>query len=192
MPKPFDRTPRLVLAGAALLVLAAAACEREARRFHETPPGATAEGFVTLNDQVQPGPMIVDPEMRHPFERNAWAVTEGQNLYSQMNCAGCHSPGGGGGMGPSLIDSVWIYGAEPENIFQTIVQGRPNGMPAFRGRIGNAEVWKLVAYIRAMNGQTPQDTRSGRTDGMHEVGPDVQLEPNAPQDQRVPKEEHAP
>ena len=36
-------------------------------------------------------------------------------------------------MGPPLMDDKWIYGYEPEQVFATIVEGRPNGMPAFGG-----------------------------------------------------------
>ena len=41
---------------------------------------------------------------------------------------------GGGGIGPPLMDDRWIYGSAPENIYASIVQGRPNGMPAWGGR----------------------------------------------------------
>jgi cytochrome c oxidase cbb3-type subunit 3 len=180
------------VATALLVLVVLAACEREERRFRELPPGAAAEGLVTQQDQLQPGPMLRDPEARHPYERNAWAIAEGKTLYNHMNCAGCHSPRGGGNIGPSLIDSLWIYGVEPENLFQTIEQGRPRGMPAFRGRLGNTEIWKIVAYVRALNGLTRQDTRSGRGDEMHEVSADVQTEPMIPEAQRVPAEEPDP
>ena len=33
------------------------------------------------------------------------------------------------------MDREWIYGGQPANIFATIVEGRPNGMPSWRGRI---------------------------------------------------------
>ena len=62
-------------------------------------------------------------------------------------------------MGPPLMDSRWVYGSEPENIFATIMQGRPNGMPAFRGRIPQQQVWQIVAYVRSIAGLTPADTR---------------------------------
>ena len=45
-----------------------------------------------------------------------------------MNCAGCHF-NGGGGMGPPLMDNIWIYGDSIENIGASIREGRPNGMP---------------------------------------------------------------
>ena len=61
-------------------------------------------------------------------------MAEGQRLYRWYNCAGCHA-NGGGGMGPPLMDDKWIYGSEPENIVATILEGRPNGMPSFRGKV---------------------------------------------------------
>ena len=56
-------------------------------------------------------------------------------LFTSYNCVGCHGSGGGGGMGPPLKDHKWIYGADPANIFATIVEGRPNGMPSCRNKI---------------------------------------------------------
>ena len=51
--------------------------------------------------------------------------------------AGCHA-NGGGGIGPPPIrkdQRDWIYGGEPSNVFDTIVKGRPNGMPTWGGKI---------------------------------------------------------
>ena len=69
-------------------------------------------------------------------------------------------------MGPPLIDENWIYGSEPENIYATIIQGRPNGMPAFGGKLGDQQVWQLVAYVRALGGLVRKDLRPGRNDNM--------------------------
>jgi cytochrome c oxidase cbb3-type subunit 3 len=96
---------------------------------------------------------------------NAYAVSEGKRLFSQFNCAGCHGQGGGA-MGPPLMDDEWIYGAEPENIFATIVQGRPNGMPAFGPRISTSQVWQLAAYVRSMGGLVRKDVAPARSDAM--------------------------
>ena len=64
------------------------------------------------------------------------------------------------------MDDEWIYGSEPENIFETIVEGRPNGMPSFRGKIPTDQVWQLVAYVRSMSGLLPKDVAPGRNDDM--------------------------
>jgi cytochrome c oxidase cbb3-type subunit 3 len=65
-----------------------------------------------------------------------------------------------------LIDDQWIYGGEIENIYATIVQGRPNGMPSFRNKIPEQQVWQIAAYVRAMKGQFRKDVASGRPDSM--------------------------
>ena len=75
-------------------------------------------------------------------------------------------------MGPQLIDKEWIYGSQPENIFATIQEGRPNGMPAFHGRISNGDTWKLVAYVRSLSELTPPDTWVGRVDVMQDANPE--------------------
>ncbi len=46
------------------------------------------------------------------------------------------------------MDDKWIYGAHPAQIYSSIVQGRPNGMPAFADRVPEQQVWQLVAYVQ--------------------------------------------
>jgi cytochrome c oxidase cbb3-type subunit III len=179
-----SRLPRLAL----LTALAASGCDREERRFREIPPAASALSAVAMSP-LQPGAGVVTMTVSHPYDQNAWAVSQGKRLFSWMNCVGCHS-NGGGGMGPPLMDDEWIYGAEPENIFSTIIEGRPNGMPAFRGKLTNDQVWQLVAYVRALGGLQRADVRPGRSD--HMSGPPVEqgLERSQPkQSFRPPKSE---
>ena len=75
-------------------------------------------------------------------------------------------------MGPPLMDDKWIYGYEGANIYQTIVEGRPNGMPAFRNKIPDAQVWMLVAYVQSMSGNAPMDALPGRSDHMNSGTPE--------------------
>jgi len=82
-----------------------------------------------------------------------------------MNCVGCHSHGGGG-MGPTLMDSQWRYGGSIPQIAATIVEGRPNGMPSFRGKLTDDQVWKLAAYVSSLSGQPKKDVVSSRADEM--------------------------
>ncbi|MBV9879038.1 MAG: c-type cytochrome [Gemmatirosa sp.] len=145
-------------------MLAATACDREQRRFRESPPSAMPAGIVRVS-ALQPGPTLDSTHLSNVYQENAYAVTEGQRLFGWYNCAGCHA-NGGGGMGPPLIDDEWIYGSAPEQVYQTIVEGRPNGMPSFGSRIPTPQVWMLVAYVRSLSGLTPAYTRSARTDHM--------------------------
>jgi cytochrome c oxidase cbb3-type subunit 3 len=62
------------------------------------------------------------------------------------------------------MDSAWIYGKEPGNIFATIVEGRPNGMPSFRGHLTTQQLWQLVAYVRSLSGEISKDAAASRSD----------------------------
>ena len=71
--------------------------------------------------------------------------------FVQFNCVGCHANNGAGGMGPSLSDKIWIYGNKPAQIYMTLVQGRPNGMPAFGQVLPEQTLWELVAYVQSIS-----------------------------------------
>jgi cytochrome c oxidase cbb3-type subunit 3 len=103
-------------------------------------------------------------------EDNAYDVNQGQQLYERFNCVGCHSHGGGG-IGPALMDSKWIYGSAPENVFATIVEGRPNGMPSFGGKIPAQQIRQLVSYVRALGGLARFDVAPSRPDSMQMTTP---------------------
>ena len=89
-------------------------------------------------------------------------------------------------MGPPLMDDKWIYGSEPHNIFETIVQGRPNGMPAFGNKIVTDQVWQIVAYVRSMSGQLRKDVAPGRGDDMQVRSQEQQTEKARPVPDRRP------
>lgn len=162
----------------------AAGCQRETRRFRESPPAATSETAVAMSE-LQPGPKARDLPVVNAYERNAYAIAEGERLFSAYNCSGCHSHGGGG-IGPALMDDEWIYGSDPENIFSTIVEGRPNGMPTFRGRIPNYQVWQIVAYVRSLSGLIPKHIAPSRPDEMV-AGPEPQrISPEKPKQAFTP------
>lgn len=152
----------LVFASVALLV-SLDGCKREERRLREAP--ANAPPPVVRMSVLQPGAVVDTTHTANPYESNAYAQTEGQRLFGWYNCSGCHA-NGGGSIGPPLMDDKWIYGSAPEQIYATIAQGRPNGMPSFAGRIPPQQIWQLVTYVRSLSGLTPASARSARTDHM--------------------------
>jgi len=152
------------LAALAIGVLLLCACEREQRRFSEVAPSSGRPERAEPSTLAAGGPSR-PATMRHPYDENSWAVGEGKRLYQAYNCNGCHA-NGGGGMGPALMDATWVYGSEPQNVYTTIVEGRPNGMPSFGGKIPDQQIWQLVAYVRSMSGQLRADIRPGRDDHM--------------------------
>ncbi len=157
-------TRRLAFAAVALaLITTLGACDREQRRFRESPPSATPSSVRV--SALQPGTMQDTSHVKGPYDDNAYAVSEGQRLFGWYNCSGCHA-NGGGGMGPPLMDDQWIYGSSPENIYNTIVQGRPNGMPSFAGKIPTSQTWMLVAYVRSLSALNTTGARSARSDHM--------------------------
>jgi cytochrome c oxidase cbb3-type subunit 3 len=158
------RTPALLLSALALL----AACEREEREFRGDPGTTGSEEEISMSS-VSAGvaPPIATPSGRgREYEENAYHIAQGQRFYGWFNCNGCHA-NGGGSSGPALMDDRWIYGAAIENIVQTIREGRPNGMPSFRGKIPDEQIWQIAAYVRSMPRYAPKAASPGRRDDMH-------------------------
>jgi cytochrome c oxidase cbb3-type subunit 3 len=150
----------------AALLLALVGCKREARRLDGSAPGEASIDKPVRMSVLQPGNTAAGEETTHgPYEGEAHAISEGQKLYARMNCVGCHA-NGGGGIGPPLMDDFWQYGGEPAQVYQTIMEGRPNGMPSFGGKIPSRQVWQLTAFVRSMSGKQPMDAISARTDHM--------------------------
>jgi cytochrome c oxidase cbb3-type subunit 3 len=184
-----------ILAVLTVLGAAAPSCKREERSFHMPPPSAELSEAVPLNNPVRPGPLTPRTEstsqpvslvrLTHEpyggqYPKNAQALSDGQLFYEMFNCVGCHAHGGGG-IGPPLLDRKWLYGSEPEQVYMSIVQGRPNGMPSFRGRIPDYQVWEIVAYVRSMSGQASQNAASGREDHMSAQPPPNSMPKETPQ-----------
>jgi cytochrome c oxidase cbb3-type subunit III len=156
---------RWILLVAALTLVG---CPREKREFQSAAPAASRPVRVRVTS-LQPGqplPERVQVPEDTAYEVNAYQLNEGKRLFEWYNCAGCHGHGGGG-MGPPLMDDEWIYGHEPQNIYDTIVSGRPNGMPSFGGHISNDHVLKLVAYVRSLGQLTGKSASPGRSDNLY-------------------------
>ena len=135
----------------AAVVLLLSACWREQRELR-TPPGASTRSQALQIPPLVPGPGQPSPRPATPstigaYQDNAYAVAQGQQLFSAYNCAGCHFHGGGG-MGPPLMEQTFIYGNEPQQIYATIAEGRPNGMPAFGARIPSGQIWTVIILNR--------------------------------------------
>jgi cytochrome c oxidase cbb3-type subunit 3 len=120
-------------------------------------------GDAARQSPLRPGSPEISQQVNNPYAGNAYAISGGQRLFDWYNCSGCHA-NGGGGMGPPLIKDEWIYGGEPANLFDTIVKGRPNGMPSWGGKIPEYQIWQLVTYVRSMNHLEPKSATPARPD----------------------------
>jgi cytochrome c len=137
-------TTRHVIAMIAGVVAAAASCKsgREAK-VQATGPTVNAPDRIPAGGVLPVANALNAPR---PANLNPDA---GGNLFSAMNCDGCHGGGAVGWVGPSLVDGRWRYGGSDEQIFTSIFYGRPKGMPAYGGVIGTDGAWMLVSYIKA-------------------------------------------
>jgi len=122
-------------------------------------PSGNASNPVLLKvpvSRLSPGPTQARPTIDNPVGSDPMAISRGQNYFNQFNCVGCHAPNGAGGMGPALSNHKFIYGSDPAQIYLSILQGRPNGMPAWNSTLPEAVIWDLVAYIKSIS-KDPQD-----------------------------------
>jgi cytochrome c oxidase cbb3-type subunit 3 len=159
---------RYVAIGCCLLALIA--CRRESRDVRPSPAVSGILGDTGAESTLYPGGPTTHLNIRNPYEGNAYAISEGQRLFNWYNCSGCHA-NGGGGIGPPLIKQDqrdWIYGGESSNIFDTIVKGRPNGMPTWGGKIPEHQVWQIVTYVRSLNHLEPKAATPARADSLEQ------------------------
>jgi cytochrome c oxidase cbb3-type subunit 3 len=82
-----------------------------------------------------------------------------------MNCAGCHGYDAKGGMGPNLTDTYWRYGGTPERIYESILNGRPKGMPAWGLALPPQHIWQLVAFIQSLGGTVSSGMAQAAAEG---------------------------
>ena len=122
-----------------------------------------------------PGGVPFPPPIKNPEAGDPAAIERGMQAFVSMNCVGCHAPNGGGGMGPALSERQFIYGREPANIYLSIEQGRPNGMPAWGQMLPPNATWDLVAYIRSIS--NAPETGWGQTISRSPPSPGIQQVP---------------
>ena len=134
------KTATLLMLSATMLL----GCEREERDFH-TPSNSNPPG--------------------DHYQRDAYDVAQGKRLFQWKNCSGCHSHGGGG-MGPALMDDRWIYGGKIQQIYHSIRDGRANGMPAWKNRMTDQEIWQVAAFVRSMGRYVRKDVAPSRDDAI--------------------------
>jgi len=77
-------------------------------------------------------------------------VKQGGSIYEEK-CLNCHGENGQGGICPNLVDSEWKYGGTDDDIYTSIAEGRPGGMPNWNETLGEEKIKSIVAYIRSLN-----------------------------------------
>lgn len=85
---------------------------------------------------------------------DANAIKLGRSIFGNT-CATCHGSSGRGAVGyPDLGDDIWHWGGEPEQVLQTILDGRNGVMPAWgtvlTGMGGEHAQDYVIAYVRSL------------------------------------------
>jgi cytochrome c oxidase cbb3-type subunit III len=139
--------------------------------------GGRASIFMQVPvSHLAPGALPNRPGIKNPAAGDPRAAERGMTYFLSFNCVGCHAPNGGGGMGPALSNTLFTYGAEPENIYLSIYQGRPNGMPAWGAALPDAVIWDLVTYISKISNEPA--TEWGRTFSAEPLSPHIEQVPS--------------
>jgi mono/diheme cytochrome c family protein len=113
----------------------------------------TAARLIAHPENIQLGLSIARSQLtlRNPREHDPKALGEGKDLFVSYNCADCHGDEGSGAMGPALDDGRWHFGGNAGEVYESISEGRPDGMPAWGGRIPDSQIWALVKYVRSLS-----------------------------------------
>ena len=151
-----------LMGAVAVTTVIAQGCTRDSRAeepVRRAPMSSTAQAggdlagrFVSHAEHIQPGMMkpFAGLQLRNPHDGDAKAVAIGAKLFVSYNCVDCHGADGSGAMGPSLADGRWHFGGTNAEVFESIYQGRPEGMPAWGSLISEDQVWMLVSYVRSL------------------------------------------
>jgi cytochrome c oxidase cbb3-type subunit 3 len=148
-----------------LALLALCGCRREARDIRLDPPVAAAlDGVAAMPDGIGGRPPEVYFALGKPYRGNAYQLSEGKRLFAWFGCPDCHRNGEGSSRGPSLLDGWWNYGPGIVTIYLSIRDGRPGGMPPFRMRLTNEQLWQLAGYVQLLGAYSASAAAPGRSD----------------------------
>lgn len=87
-------------------------------------------------------------------EHDATLATSGAPMFEE-NCAACHAEKATGDReqgAPNLADAIWLYGRDRDTITATITNSRFGVMPAWQGRISEAQIKQVTFYVHQLGG----------------------------------------
>jgi mono/diheme cytochrome c family protein len=118
--------------------------------------GCTAEKREIGPGQPQTAPASASDPRAPRYEANAYQVSQGGRLFAWYGCQSCHGDDATGVL--DLADRRWRYGGGVDQVYASIAQGRPPGMPGY-GRAPSEQIWQLTAYVRQLEALPPSKRR---------------------------------
>ncbi|HWC62945.1 MAG TPA: PQQ-dependent sugar dehydrogenase [Rhizomicrobium sp.] len=108
--------------------------------------GVLAAGGAVLAQAPALGPLGVPVGATRGLE-------DGPQMFTQ-NCASCHGNDLQGGRGPSLFNASLLRENSDDTLRQIILNGvQGSDMPSFRGKLDDAQIGRLLAFLRIRSGQ---------------------------------------
>ncbi|MCL5022784.1 MAG: cytochrome-c oxidase, cbb3-type subunit II [Nitrospirae bacterium] len=90
--------------------------------------------------------------LKNPYEGNRESIEEGKKLFAE-NCSVCHGADAKGKLGPDLTTKKKKFGDTDGDLYASIAKGRPGGMPDWEKTLGSEKIWKVIAYLRGIEGK---------------------------------------
>jgi cytochrome c oxidase cbb3-type subunit 3 len=87
-------------------------------------------------------------------DHDAALAAQGATVFAD-NCAVCHGDAGGGDRtqgAPALNDAIWLYGGDVATLTETVVNARFGVMPAWQGRLREADIRAVALYVHQLGG----------------------------------------
>ena len=85
---------------------------------------------------------------------DAAAAEAGKQVFAD-NCVACHGEDGKGDRAqgaPNLTDPIWLYGGDLASVEKIIHDGPFGVMPAWSGRLSEAQIRSVMAYVHGLGG----------------------------------------
>ena len=100
----------------------------------------------------------------NPYVNDAGAATSGRDLYGQI-CQSCHGPAGQGtDRGPALATRALLHGNADADLFRSIRTGVPGTQMAGFPGLSDADIWRIVTYLRTLQTAGSPSTSPGAGD----------------------------
>ncbi len=87
-------------------------------------------------------------------------LAQGQGLFATY-CAACHTPTGGGLVGPNLTDAYWLHGASYADSVHVVTKGVPEkGMISWAPILKKDEIDAVCSYVFTLRGTNPSNAKN--------------------------------
>lgn len=111
-------------------------------------------GADQMLDKAQIGQVVNHVLALGSQPHDAAKAAEGAAVFAD-NCASCHAEDGTGDRAqgaPDLTDAVWLYGSNPATLTRIVHDGPFGVMPAWSGRLSEADIRAVAAYVHGLGG----------------------------------------